>query len=220
MVDKDIEKTSFRSHNDHYGFVVMPFGLTNAPSIFQSLMNQIFRPYLRQFVLIFFDNIRIYNTTWLDHLLHLQQAFQILKENTLFVQLSKCYFGRTKVDYLGHIITQEGVTANPSKISVMKNWSLPKTDKEIRGYLGLTCYYWRFAKGYGVMARPLTDLLKKEKFEWSVEAIVAFEQLKVAMSTTPVLALPNFYLEFVIETDDCGLGIWTVLMHVEHPLTI
>ncbi|XP_075098013.1 putative mitochondrial protein AtMg00860 [Nicotiana tabacum] len=136
------------------------------------------------------------------------------------VMLSKCYFGRTKVDYLGHIITQEGVTANPSKISVMKNWSLPKTDKEIRGYLGLTCYYWRFAKGYGVMARPLTDLLKKEKFEWSVEAIVAFEQLKVAMSTTPVLALPNFYLEFVIETDDCGLGIWTVLMHVEHPLTI
>ncbi|XP_075084980.1 uncharacterized protein LOC142168223 [Nicotiana tabacum] len=143
-------------------------------------------------------------------------TFQSLM-NHIF-QLSKCTFGQTEVEYLGHIITQQGVAANPGKVKVMVEWHVPKTMKELRRFLGLTGYYRRFVKGYGVIARPLTDILKKDRFEWSEAATKAFEALKVAMSTTLVLALPDFSQEFIIETDACGYGIEVVLIQGDHPL--
>lgn len=156
MHEQDIEKTTFRSHNGHYEFVVMPFGLTNAPSTFQSLMNTIFHPFLRKFILVSFDDILIYNFSWKDHLSHMEKAFEVLLSHNLFVKLSKCLFAKTEVDYLGHIITQQGVVADPNKVKVMKEWPTPKSIKELRGFLGLTGYYRRFVKNYGILARPLT----------------------------------------------------------------
>lgn len=111
MHEDDIEKIAFRSYNGHYEFVVMPFGMTNAPSTFQSLMNKVFHPYLRKFILVFFDDILLYSSSWSDHLAHLQKAFDVLKENSSFVKMSKCQFGQFEMEYLGHIITKVGVTA-------------------------------------------------------------------------------------------------------------
>lgn len=167
MDEKDIEKTAFMSHNRHYEFVVMPFGLTNAPSTFQSLMNKIFQPYLRNFILVFFDDILVYSPTWSAHLVHLKEAFQLLVNNCLFVKLSKCQFGQVEIEGLGRVISQQGVSADSNKVKAMVEWPIPKTVKEVMGFLGLTGYYRRFIKRYGIMARPLIELLKKDKLIWT-----------------------------------------------------
>ena len=174
----------------------MPFGLTNVPATFQSLMNDIFCPALHRYVLVFFEDILIYSKTWVEHLYHLKQVFNQLLCHKLFINCAKCLFGQQQVDYLGHIISPHGVLADPSKISSMQSWPVPRTITVLWGFLGLTGYYRKFIRDYGVIAAPLTKLLKKEDFMWSEEADDAFQCLKLAMTQAPILVLPNFNQQF------------------------
>ena len=131
MKEVDIPKTTFQIHEGHYEFLVMPFGLCNAPSTFQSLMTHLLRPYLRKFIMVFFDDIIIYNITWDKHLQHVDQILQLLQDHKLFVKLSKRSFGMEEVEYLGHIVGCDEVRVDPKKIQAMQDWPQPKTLKHL-----------------------------------------------------------------------------------------
>ncbi|MCI11098.1 enzymatic polyprotein, partial [Trifolium medium] len=218
MTSQDIHKTAFRTHQGHYEFLVMPFGLCNAPSTFQATMNLVFEPYLRHFVIVFFDDILVYSPTLDEHIQHLDLVFQCLLTHELCLKQSKCSFAQTSIEYLGHIVSAEGVGPDPAKISAMTSWPAPIHIKQLRGFLGLTGFYRKFVKNYSSLAAPLTALLKKDSFEWNQAANEAFEQLKLAMSAAPVLALPNFADKFILETDASGAGMGAVLIQANHPI--
>ncbi|KAI5322789.1 hypothetical protein L3X38_031861 [Prunus dulcis] len=213
-------KTAFHTHDGHYEFLVMPFSFSNAPSTFQSLMNDLFRPHLRRFVLVFFDDILIYNESFQDHITHLQTVFEILRTDHLFVKKSKCVFAQPQIEYLGHTISCQGIAMDQTKIDCIQTWSKPSSPKSLSGFLGLAGYYRKFVRNFGFIARPLTQLLKKDNFVWNHEADAAFAALKNALSSTPVLQLPDFSKQFTIECDASQGGLGAVLSQNDHPIAL
>ncbi|GMI89793.1 hypothetical protein HRI_002648600 [Hibiscus trionum] len=218
MWELDVHKTTFKTHEGHYKFLVMPFGLTNAPATFQSLMNRIFREYLRKSVLVFIDDILVYSRDWKTHVRHLQEVLGVLREHKLYAKKNKCYFGAQEVDYLMYVISGGVIAMDNSKVECILNWPTPVTMKDLRGFLGLSGYYRRFVKDYGTIARPLTNLLKKGGWKWLKTEEAAFDKLKRAISSASVLALPDFNAEFSIETDASELGVRAVLVQKGKPL--
>jgi hypothetical protein len=218
MVPEDEAKTAFKTHHGHFQFRVMTFDLTNAPGTFQYLMNVIFGKYKRRFILVFMDDILVFSKTLEEHIEHLHIIFPTLLEHKLYIKFSKCTFAQQQLSYLGHIISQHGVSTDPNMTAAMVNWPTPLNFTKLGGFLGLTWYYRKFVRNYGSMVRPLTNLLHHKKFSWDQSAQRAFEQLKEAMTTTPVLAFPDFTKEFVIETDACETGIGAVLSQESHPI--
>jgi hypothetical protein len=187
MHEDDIAKTVFRTHQSHFEFLVMPFGLTNAPATFQALMNETLKPYILKSVLVFFDDILIYNATWADHLQHLRMVLDTLRQCHLFAKESKCVLGAKEISYLGHVISRQGVAMDITKVEAVQSWPQPKTVCGLRGFLGLAGYYRRFIANFGVIALRLTQLLKKEGFTWTTTTTEAFDALKKALTTAPVL---------------------------------
>jgi len=186
--EKDVQKTAFRTRYGHYEFVVMPFGLTNAPAIFMDLINRVFRSYLDKFVVVFIDDILIYSSSQMEHAYHLREVLETLRRNKLYAKLSKCEFWLNEVVFLGHVISEKGISVDPKKIEVVLKWERPTNVTEIHSFLGLAGYYRRFIKGFSTIASPMTRLTRKEvKFEWSKDCEASFQELKSRLTSALVL---------------------------------
>lgn len=212
MYEDDIDKTAFHTHQGLFELLVMPFGLSNAPATFQALMNEVLQSFLRKFVLVFFDDNLIYSTSQAEHLRHVRLVLDTLRHHQLFLKRNKCSLAQPSVAYLGHVISTEGVAMDRAKVEAILAWPQPRSVRAVRGFLGLAGYYHRFIKDYGTIAAPLTKLLRKEAFFWTTEATTAFQNLQRALTTAPVLQLPDFAQPFVVECDASGTG-FDVVMH-------
>ncbi|KAL5547177.1 hypothetical protein UlMin_006864 [Ulmus minor] len=211
--EEDVPKTAFRTRYGHYEFLVMPFGLTNAPAAFMDLMNRVFKPYLDRFVIVFIDDILVYSKTQEEHEEHLRIVLQTLRENKLFAKREKCDFWITEVKFLGHVISQEGISVDPSKIEAVLRWERPKNVSEIRSFLGLAGYYRRFVENFSRIAMPLTRLTKKEvKYTWDDQCEEAFQELKKRLTSAPILTISNSEEPYTVYTDASRTGLGCVLM--------
>ncbi|KAL5568094.1 hypothetical protein UlMin_024669 [Ulmus minor] len=214
--ENDIPKSAFRTRYGHYEFLVMPFGLTNAPAAFMDLMNRVFKEYLDKFVIVFIDDILIYSRSRDEHAEHLRVTLQTLKEHRLYAKFSKCEFWLDRVQFLGHVISKEGITVDPVKIEAVSKWSAPTSVTEIRSFLGLAGYYRRFVEGFSSLAVPLTALTKKDKkFEWTDKCERSFQELKQRLTSAPILVLPSEDEEFAVYCDASKIGLGAVLMQKE-----
>ena len=163
-VDKNsIEKTAFTVENGHYEYTRMPFGLKNVPATFQRLMDKILMKYLHKFCFVYMDDIVIFSKSLQEHLQHIKLIFDELREHGLKIQLDKSEFLRKEVPFLGNIITPEGIKSNPDKIEAIIKYPIPKTQTEVRTYLGLTGFYRKFIKNYSKISKPHSDTLTKKQ---------------------------------------------------------
>lgn len=186
-------KTAFSTHAGHFEFTVVPFGATGAPATFQGAMNSTLAPLLRKCALIFFDDILIYSATYEDHLHHLHQVLTLLAKNQWVIKLKKCNFAKQEICYLGHILSSKGVSTDPEKVAAVLQWPTPSNVRELRGFLGLAGFYWKFVRHFAILAKPLTQLLKKHQlFVWTSKHQQAFAALQQALCSAPVLGIPNF----------------------------
>ncbi|KAG8068579.1 hypothetical protein GUJ93_ZPchr0005g14818 [Zizania palustris] len=174
-------------------------------------MNDVLKPFLKRFVLVFFDDILIYNPSWSERLWHVRTVLQTLNEHELFIKKFKCTFGQQEVAYLGHVISATGVAMDEQKIRAVIEWLVPRSVRAVHAFLGLAGYYRRFIQNYGSIATPLTKLLKKGGFNWDLEAAEAFRRLQTTLTSAPVLQLPAFDQEFIVECDASESGFGAVI---------
>jgi hypothetical protein len=209
----DIPKTAFSTRYGLHEYLVMSFGLTNAPAYFMYLMNSVFMQELDKFVVIFIDDILIYSKNPEDHAKHLHVILQRLRDHHLYAKLSKCEFWLNTVTFLGHTISGDGISVDPSKVQEVMDWKPPATVHQIRSFLGLAGYYRRFIPDFSRIAKPMTELLKKGvKFSWDQNCDDAFHILRDHLTTAPVLAQPDVSKPFDIYCDASGTGLGCVLM--------
>ena len=187
---EDRPKTAFVTKDGLYEFNLLSFGLCNALSTFQRLMNRIFEPFLGRFILVYLDDIIIYSRTAEDHRLHVEQALATLRKEQLFTNPKKCLFFQEAIEFVGHIVTNGQVHMDPAKVTAVSERAIPQNVTELRSFLGLANYYWRFVRNYARIAAPLHDLTRSGiTFTWTPAQDEAFTTLKRQLTQFPILAL-------------------------------
>ncbi|GFW48536.1 retrovirus-related Pol polyprotein from transposon 297 [Trichonephila clavipes] len=190
----------------------MPFGLCNAPATFERLMETVLKGLTFEACLIYLDDVIIGGRTFEEHLQNIRKVLSKLSDANLKLNPSKCKFFQKEVNYLGHIISAEGVRTDPEKVSAVKNWKRPENLRELRSFLGLCTYYRKFVKGFSNIARPLHKLTEsKQKFQWTKECEDSFLQLKEALTSSPILIYPQPDKPFILDTDASNESVGAVL---------
>lgn len=212
MSPADKEKTAFVVDRGLWEFQVMPFGLCNAPATFERLMDRVFEDVSWQTALVYLDDIIVHGITFEEHLSNLRIVFQKLKEAGLKLSPSKCHLFRQSVKYLGHIVSKEGLAADPDKCATIREWPTPMTKTQVRSFLGLCSYYRKFVCNFSTIAKPLCELTEKARpFVWTEACQISFEGLKSHLTGPPILSFPRPDGEFILDTDASHAGIGAVL---------
>jgi hypothetical protein len=216
VASADVPKTAFNTRHGKYEFLVMPFGLTNAPATFQTLMNSVLRKYIDKFVLVYLDDILIYSNSDEEHREHLRLVFEALREANLYARPLKCTFNKPSVEFCGHIVGQGVVKVLDAKIRAVREWPRPKTVHEVRQFYGLCNYYRRFIRGFSAIVAPLSDLFKaverkNQPVNWTTACQLAFDRLKQALTSAPVLQQVDENKLCTIETDASDYAVGAAL---------
>jgi len=210
--DEDKPKTAIVTPLGQFQFRVLCFGLTNAPATFQRVMNNVFREHIGKSVLVYLDDILVMSRSAEEHAAHLRIVLELLLKHKLQAKLSKCEFNRPELNFLGHVVGRSGVAVDPAKIAVIERWPLPKTLKELQAFLGLGNYFRKFVCRFSTVVAPLTALCSKDAAaaydwnRWGQAELTAFHDLKRALTTAPVLAVPDRDRPFQVHTDASVVG--------------
>lgn len=211
------QKSAFLANGGLYTWRAMPFGLCNAPATFERLMDRVVAGLKWEILLVYLDDVIVYGRTIEDELERLRVVFQRLREAGLKLKPSKCHLFCRSVQYLGHVVSAEGVSTDPEKVEAVRNWITPTSVSELRSFMGLASYYRRYVKGFAEIARPLHQLMEKNRrFEWTSECQSAFEQLKERLTTSPILAYPEPDGQMVLDTDASNFAVGAVLSQIQN----
>ena len=206
------KKSAFCTTSGLFQFNVMPFGLTNAPATFQRLMERVLSGLQWHICLVYIDDVIIFSKTFEDHVANLSTIFRRLQDAGLKLKPKKCALFQTQVKYLGHVVSQKGISTDPEKTSAVRDWPVPHDVTEVKRFLGLCSYYRRFVKDFASISKPLTRLTEKNvPFVWTDDCQQSFETLKLALISSPVMAYPSSSATFILDTDASNVGIGAVL---------
>ena len=218
MEEESKRFTAFSTPEGHFEFERMPFGLKNAPATFQRMMDNALRGLNGKIFMVYLDDIVVLGSTVEEHNQNLVTLFERLRQTGLKLQPDKCEYLKSELEYLGHVITKDGVKPNSAKLQAVVEFRIPKSATEVKSFLGLSGYYRNFIKNYSTIAKPLTELTKiSNTFMWTSECQGAFDKLKNALCSAPVLRYPDFEKEFVLTTDASNVGLGAILSQDGHP---
>lgn len=229
--EQDREKTAFSINHAKFQFVRMPFGLKNAPSIFQRCVNDILSEYIGKFAYVYIDDVLIFSKSLKEHMQHISIVFKALNEANMKMSNEKSHFFRSEIEFLGHIIKHNKISVDPEKIATIRDYSQPKTLKQLRSFLGLASYYRKFIKDFAKITKPLTlhlrgenGLVKANKsssvmINLDQDAINAFNKVKLLLQEQVELYQPDFTKPFDLTTDASNIAIGAVLSQDKHPIT-
>src|SRR3569833_1500206 len=217
--EEDRPKTAFRTPFGHFQFKVLIEGLTNAPATFQTVMNSIFLPDLKKFVVVYLDDILIFSKSEEEHQAHVRLVLDVLRREQLYVTKAKSRFAQTEIQYLGHIVNAQGIRPDPKKVSTVQSWPVPKNVHDVRSFLGLCNYFRKFIDHYSSIAVPLTNLTKKSVgWDWTGRCQDAFEMLKHSLAEAPLLRTPDEKKPYEVITDASDYGLGAVLLQEGYPI--
>ena len=217
IFEGDEWKTAFKTKGGLYEWLVMPFGLSNAPSTFMRLMNEVLKPVIGKFVVVYFDDILVYSKTEADHIQHLQQVFTTLRSQQLYGKLEKCEFLVPKVIFLGYVVSCNGIQVDEAKVEAIQSWPVPNSVTAVRSFHGLASFYRRFIRDFSTIMASLTECMNKGNFSWPPATPKAFKTIKQRLCEAPLLTVQNFEELFEVECDAIGWALELFLLNSRSP---
>lgn len=212
-LDEDsIELSGFVTKYGTYEFTVMPFGLTSAPACFQRTMTSILGPFIGRFVFVFIDDIIIFSSNLQEHIQHLEQILQVCNQAGLRLKRAKCEFARTYVEYLGHIVSREGLLPSPNNVVKIRKMQAPKNVDQVRSFVGMVNYYRRHIPECAQLLHPISQLMRRKgRFYWGPDQEAAFTHIKILLTGPPILSYPDREQVAILTTDASGEALGAIL---------